>query len=95
MRYFDFEMHISPFFDFALSDNLITGKTFAIKDGWYAAGLEVLVYPAKWRSLVVRASAGIDAGRKIIKKAVSKLIDDTWRKQVSALEISIGIGLFY
>ena len=55
----------------------------------------MLVYPAKWRSLVVRASAGVDAGRKIIKKAVSKLIDDTWRKQVSALEISIGIGLFY
>ena len=95
MRYFDFEMHISPFFDFAFADNLITGKTFAIKDGWYGAGLEVLVYPAKWRSLVVRASAGIDVGRKIIKKAVSKLIDDSWRKNVSALEISIGIGLFY
>ena len=79
----------------ALCNNQVTGKTFAIKDGWYGAGLEVLVYPAKWRSLVVRASAGIDVGRKIIKKAVSKLIDDSWRKNVSALEISIGIGLFY
>ena len=95
MRYFDFEMHLSPFVDVALAHNTITGKTFAIKDGWYAAGLEVLVFPAKWRSLVVRASAGVDVGRKIVKKVVSKLIDDDWRKQVSAVEISIGIGLQY
>lgn len=95
MRYFDFELQISPFVDFALTNNLITGKTFAIKDGFYSAGLEFLVFPAKWRSLVVRASAGVDVGRKIVKKAVSKLIDDSWRKQVSALEISIGIGLHY
>jgi len=95
MRYFDFELQISPFVDFALCNNLVTEKTFAIKDGFYSGGLEVLVYPAKWRSLVVRASAGVDAGRKIIKKVISKLIDDSWRREVSALEISIGIGLHY
>lgn len=95
IKNFDFELQVSPFVDFALTNNLVTGKTFAIKDGFYAAGLEFLVFPAKWRSLVVRASAGVDVGRKIVKKAVSKLIDDSWRKQVSALEISIGIGLHY
>ena len=92
MRYFDFEMHISPFFDFALSDNLITGKTFAIKDGWYAAGLEVLVYPAKWRSLVVRASAGVDLGRLIMP---ARFFNKDWRDEVSKYEIEIGVGLHY
>ncbi len=95
MRYFDFELQIAPFVDFAFCNNEVTGKTFAIKDGFYSGGLEVLVYPAKWRSLVVRASCGIDAGRKIVKKVVSKLIDDSWRREVSAIELSIGIGLHY
>ena len=95
MRYFDFELQMSPFVDIAFANNLVTEKTFAIKDGWYAAGLEVLVFPAKWRSLVVRASAGVDIGRKVVKKVISKLIDDDWRKQVSAFELSIGIGLHY
>ena len=95
MRFFDFELQINPFIDFALTHNKVTGKTFAIKDGWYAGGIEVLVYPKKWRSLVVRASAGIDGGRKIINKVVSKLFDNSWRSEGSALEISIGIGLHY
>lgn len=95
MRYIDFEMHFSPFVDFALTNNVITGKTFAIKDGWYAGGFEFLVYPAKWRSLVVRASAGVDVGRKVVKKVVSKLIDSSWRRNCSAYEIYIGIGYQY
>lgn len=95
MRYFDFELQFNPFIDFAFTHNQLTGKTFAIKDGWYACGLEVLVYPKKWRSLVVRASAGIDGGRKVVNKVVSKLFDNDWRSQGSALEISIGIGLHY
>ena len=95
MRHFDFELQISPFVDFAFSKNSITEKTFAIKDGWYTAGLEFLVYPAKWRSLVVRASTGVDIGRKIIKKAASNLIDDSWRSECETYEIYIGIGWHY
>ena len=55
----------------------------------------MLVYPAKWRSLVVRGSVGIDAGRKIVDKVVDKLFDSSWRKNCSAVEIYIGIGLQY
>ena len=95
MRYFDFELQTSIFGDFALTHNEYTGKTFAIRDGWYAGGVEVIVFPAKWRNLQVRASAGVDAGRKIVKKVSGKLFDGSWRSEPSALEISIGIGLHY
>ena len=73
----------------------VTGKTFAIKDGWYGAGLEVLVYPARWRSLVVRGSVGVDLGKTVINKVLPQLYDDSWRGSASSYEISIGIGLHY
>lgn len=93
---FDFEMQVSPFFDTALTTNTVTKKQFAIKDGWYAGGLEVLIYPQKWRSLVVRASAGLDLGKKLIKKKCPEYYDDSWRrKDISEYEIYIGIGLHY
>ena len=95
MRIFDFELQLNPFIDMALCNNQVTGKTFAIKDGWYGAGLEVLVYPAKWRSLVVRGSVGVDLGKTIIHKVIPKLYDDSWRGSASSYEISIGIGLHY
>ncbi len=94
MRYLDFELQISPFVDAALTRNTATGRTFSIKDGFYSAGLEVLVFPQKWRSIEVRASLGVDVGRKLIKKAVSSLIDDSWRTG-SSYELYIGIGLHY
>ena len=94
MRYFDFEMQLSPFIDAALTQNTATGRTFSIKDGFYAAGLEVIIFPQKWRSIEIRASLGVDVGRKIIKKAVSSLIDDSWRTG-SAYELYIGIGMHY
>ena len=95
MHYLDFELQLSPFVDFALTKNEVTGRTFSIQDGFYAAGIEAIVFPQKWRSIEVRASFGVDVGRKVIKKAVSKLIDDSWRSGVSAYELYIGIGLHY
>lgn len=94
---FDFEMQMAPFGDLALTYNYATDRAFNIADGFYAGGLEVLVYPKKWRSLVVRASAGMDAGRKIVSKLPKRLIkfDNSWRAQCSALELYIGIGLQY
>ena len=94
MRFLDFELQLSPFVDFALTKNAATGRLLSIQDGFYTGGLEVLVFPEKWRSLVIRASFGVDIGRKIIKKAVPKLIDDSWRQE-SAYELSVGIGLHY
>jgi hypothetical protein len=95
MRHFDFEVQLSPFVDAALTKNKVTGTTLNYKDGFYDGGLEMLIFPAKWKGLVVRASFGIDAGRKIIAKYVPKLVNNDWRSQCSAYEFTFGIGLQY
>ncbi|QTQ11761.1 hypothetical protein HRI96_05830 [Treponema parvum] len=92
LRVFDCELQIAPFFDFALLRNKATNTHLWFKDGFYAGGLEFLVFPKKWRSLVVRASAGIDLGRIIVP---SSYINKDWRKEVSKYEIEIGVGLHY
>ncbi len=96
MKYFDFELQASPFIDFALiqTTNEIQGykRTFDLRDGFYAAGLELLVYPRKWPSYVVRGSVGVDIGRKLF----DSLLETSWRDtNISSIEISIGIGLQY
>ena len=91
LRYFNFDFQLSPFIDMALCYNKITNKIFDPKDGFYAGGLEVLVYPAKWAGFTVRGSVGLDIGRLIF----SKYINNDWRTDVSKFEISFGIGLHY
>ena len=85
-RYFDFELQISPFFDLALIRNTITGNLFNPKDGFYSAGLEIIVFPTKMRSIQVRVSAGTDIS--------SYIADAEWRTKTSP-EIQIGVGLHY
>lgn len=92
---FDFELQVVPFLDFALAENEITGRFFSPKDGWYAAGFEVLVFPSKWKSVVVRASAGFDIGEILIKEKWPEKIDCSWREESKSREIYIGIGLLY
>lgn len=91
LRYFNFDLQISPFIDIALVNNKATQKTFDLKDGFYAAGFEVLVYPQKWSSFTVRGSLGIDIGRTLLKD----YINTQWRDNVSKYEISFGVGLHY
>lgn len=91
LKHLNFDLQISPFFDMALTYNKATGKYFDLKDGFYGAGLEVLVYPKKWSSFTVRGSIGFDVGRKVF----GSLLNTDWRQNVSAYEISIGIGLHY
>ena len=82
---FDFEMHIVPFIDLALygADDYCL---LHLDDGFYSAGLEVIVYPEKMRSIQVRASAGLDLA--------ARLLEQDWRDK-KGLEIEIGIGLHY
>ena len=82
---FDFELQLAPFIDIALygADDYCL---FHLDDGFYAAGLEVIVYPTKMRSIQVRASAGMDLGAKLLKH--------DWRSK-RGLEIEFGIGLHY
>lgn len=91
-KYLDFELQIAPFFDMALTENEITKNTLAIKEGYYSAGLEVLIFPLKWSSYVVRTSIGLDVGRTFL----SGFLDTSWRDtSVSKLEIFFGLGLHY
>ena len=91
LRYCNFEMQLSPFVDMALCYNKITQTYFNIKDGFYAGGLEVIVYPLKWSGITIRGSVGIDVGRKFL----SNYINMDWRENVSKKEFSIGFGLHY
>jgi hypothetical protein len=83
--FLDFEMHLVPFVDIALygADDYCV---FHLDDGFYSAGLEVVVYPDKMRSIQVRASAGLDLG--------ARLLEQDWRSKKGP-EIEIGIGLHY
>jgi hypothetical protein len=102
-RFFDFELQASPFFDMALTRNTLDStdhkpRDFSLKDGWYSAGMEFLIFPARWRSLVVRVSGGVDLTRfgpssKILNKVIKPDMD--WRESVSKYELFFGIGLFY
>ena len=102
-KWFDFEMQISPFVDIAVGDNPTALSYYDIKDGWYAAGLEIIGFPNKARSIQGRISVGIDGvllGKKLgeksgfINKVVNKLFDTSWRTG-SWYELAIGIGLHY
>lgn len=90
-KYFNFDLQIAPFVDIALTYNKATKEWFNPKDGFYAAGIEVLVYPRKWSSFTVRGSLGFDIGRKFL----ADYLNMDWRKNSSKKEISIGVGLHY
>lgn len=91
LKHFNFDLQFSPFFDMALTYNKATKQYFNLKDGFYGAGFEVLVYPKKWSSFVVRGSLGFDIGRLLLEDH----LNTDWRKKHSAREVSIGIGLHY
>jgi len=91
-KYLDFEMQLSPFIDMALTRNRNNNTTFSYKDGFYAAGMEVLVYPSKWPSFVVRGSVGFDVGRKFL----ANYLNMSWRDaSIPKYEIYFGLGLNY
>ncbi|MBP5441852.1 MAG: hypothetical protein J6Y60_01290 [Treponema sp.] len=90
--YLDFELQISPFVDIGLTKNKATGRSLNPKDSFIDAGFEVLVYPTRFRSYVVRGSFGVDVGRKLF----SSFLNTDWRDMnVKAYEISIGLGLHF
>lgn len=92
---FGFEVQVAPFVDIALTKNNQTDRFFSPKDGWYSGGFEVLVYPEKWKSIVVRGSLGLDLGKLIFSNISGTSYDTSWRSSLSAYEIFIGIGWHY
>ena len=92
---FNFELQLSPFLDIALTKNEITERLFSTKDGWYTGGIEFLVFPERWKGIVMRGSFGIDLGKALLSKKYPEKIDLSWRENVKKYEIYAGIGLHY
>jgi len=101
LHFFDFEMHLSPFTDFAIfsgpynklkdKNNPYAGKTlFSIDDIINTIGIEVFVFPAFFRSLKIRASIGYNLS-KIKQEGISFIggFFPEWD------EIFIGLDHFY
>jgi hypothetical protein len=96
IRYFNFDMHFSPFIDVAF----LNGKrnvswksgreTYSEKNNFFSsdplcgAGVELIVFPLTWRSLYLRLSVGYNIN-KIIQTGNLPLWD----------EIFIGVGHHY
>jgi hypothetical protein len=91
-RYISFDMQASPFFDMALTHDEKTGRYFSLDDGWYAGGMELIVYPLKMRSIYARASIGFDLS-EVAKSG--KLTGNASRDGETVHEYLIGIGLHY
>lgn len=81
LSYIGFELHISPFLDIGLLKNRGTGEYFSIRNGLYAGGFELILYPEKWKSYAIRASLGFDLSKN--KK---------WRSPMKDYELFIGVG---
>lgn len=92
-KYISFEMHASPFFDMALTHDPKTDRVFNLADGWYAGGLEMIIYPMKMRSIYGRIMAGVDIPEVIKNGGKTSLRAD--RDGSAIREIFIGIGLQY
>lgn len=86
----NFELQAGPFIDMGLIDNWGTGNTFSIKEGIYTSGVEILVYPKKWKSYVLRGSLGFDLSKKLLDG--HKGFDSSWRDG-KEWECYIGLGL--
>ena len=88
----NFEMQLGPFIDVALIDNRGTENKFSLKEGIYTSGIELLVYPTKWKSFVIRGSLGFDISKKFLDGKYG--FDSSWRDGKD-WECYIGLGLHF
>lgn len=92
LKRLDMEIHVSPFLDVALGYNPNTNTNFLFADGYYAGGLEVLAHFYRMKSVIVRASFGIDLARTILP---GRLVNKGWRGNDKKWELTFGLGSFY
>ena len=94
-RFFNCEVHVVPFLDIALVHDTKAGRYYHPADGWYAGGMEVIVYPQKMRSIYVRASLGFDLAELKNVPGFNKIGGRAKRDGEPISEIFIGIGVHY
>ena len=95
VRFFNCDVHLVPFLDIALVHDTKTGRYYHPADGWYAGGMEVIVYPQKMRSIYVRASLGFDLAELKNVPGFNKIGGRAKRDGEPISEIFIGIGVHY
>jgi hypothetical protein len=95
LRYFNFDLHISPFIDTAFLQgkrdiSWSKGRYTEWKEAYFlsepicSAGLEVIIFPLTWRSIYLRISVGYD---------INKIIETGRMPPYN--EIFIGVGHHY
>ena len=92
MKKIDFEVLVSPFVDVALGHNIYTNTNFLIADGYYSGGIEILGYPTHMRTVIGRISVGLDLARTVLP---GRVVNKSWRPDVSKYEMFFGLGVFY
>ncbi len=94
-RFLNCDIQLIPFLDIALVHDTKTGRYYHPADGWYAGGLEMIVYPERMRSIYVRASFGFDLSELKNVPGFNKIGGRAKRDSESISEIFIGIGVHY
>ncbi len=92
LKLFNCEVQFSPFVDFALTYSRYNDRYFNLKDGFYCAGFECIVYPKKFKSMQARLSGGVDISRTLLKEYA----DNSCRqKKTPRYEITFGFDLYF
>lgn len=94
-HFFNCDVQLVPFFDFAWVHDKKTNRYYHPADGWYSGGFEVIVFPEKMRSIYVRASVGFDLMELKNVPGINKLSGKAKRDGQPISEIFIGIGVHY
>jgi len=87
----DFELQCAPFLDLGYVEGA-AGTVAATYHDWYSGGIELLVYPFRMRTFIVRASLGFDLNAVL---TTHSLTASSPRDGASPYELFIGIGLFF
>jgi len=80
MRIFDFDMHLVPVFDIAFYQDTFKETTYGKDNLLMGGGIELIIFPGRWRSLFFRISAGWDFSDIALR---------------TPMELFLGMDLFY
>jgi hypothetical protein len=88
LRFFDFELHFSPFIDLAAFEGINSNEytEYHFKEVFPTAGFELIAFPLSWRSIFLRGSIGWDMVRWVNQNSMPG---------GTAREIYIGVGHFF
>lgn len=92
-KYLDFELQLSPFLDIGLIKNRANQRMLNFKEGIYTTGVEMLLWPSKWKSYVVRISFGYDISNKFMNGNLG--FDSSYRNPNKNYEFFFGLGTHF